>query len=235
MDNQPITPSNSGPFSSSPNGSNVVVTKSSPILMIFLIILGIGTILFGILTVVFSNKANTATATLEAQKSAAAAKARIEQQQADNVLYTKANESPFRTYEAPPEFGSFVISFPKNWSSSVSQDNSGTQVHLILNPDFLRRTNGQEQPMAVRVMLIQRSKEQQLSQFTGLLKSGKLKQANITVSGQPAFDITGAFNDRKTVRQVVVPIRDKVLVFTTENAKYAVEFGEIIAQAKIVP
>ena len=235
MDNQPITPSNSGPFSSSPMGASPGTGGKNPLILVFLIVLGLGTLIFGVLTVTFSSKAATATKTLETQKTAAAAKARDEQKKLDNENNAKANESPFRAYTAPPEYGSFVINFPKNWSGYVDQETSGTQIQLLLNPDFIHKTKGQDELMASRVLLIQRPEDQYLAQFSGLIKSGKLKQNAATVSGQPGVDLTGEFNDHKTVRLIVVPIRDKILVFTSENAKYAAEFAEILAQAKIIP
>jgi hypothetical protein len=231
MDIQPLTPGSTGPFSTTPSGGG----GRSPLLIALLVVLGLGTITFGVLTVNFSNKASTAQRTLEQQKAAAVANAQAEQKKLDDINFTKVNESPFRAYTAPEQFGSFVINFPKNWSSYAKQQNSGTQVSLALNPDFIRNTDGQDDVTAVRVMLIISTQDKYLNQYTANIKSGKVKKTNITVSGQPAFDITGQFNGRKTIREVVVPIRDKVLVFSNESPQYATEFNSVLSQAKIIP
>jgi hypothetical protein len=204
-------------------------------LIALLVILGLGTITFGILTVIFSNKAATVEKFANQEKAAAVAKARDNQKQLDNLDFTRINESPFRAYTAPVQFGSFVVSFPKNWSSSVREQPQGTQVSLALNPDFLRNTNGQDEITAVRVMLMLTSQAQYMEQFKSNLKSGTLKQVSTKVSGQTAFEFNGKFNGRKTIREVVVPIRDKVLVFSTESSKYTLEFNTILSQAKIIP
>jgi len=183
----------------------------------------------------FSNQASTAQKTLTQQKAVAAAAARDDQKKIDDINYTKVNESPFRAYTAPEEFGSFIVNFPKNWSSYAKEQSSGTQVSLALNPDFVRNTNGQDNTTAVRVMLITSTQEQYLNQYTATIKSGATKKTSITVSGQPAYDITGKFNGRKTIREVVVPIRDKVLVFSNESPQYASEFNSVLSQAKIIP
>ena len=203
--------------------------------MILLVLLGLGTITFGVLTVTFSSKASSIQKSLNQQTAAAAAKASDAQKKIDDDNFSKANESPFRAYTAPEKFGSFVINFPKDWSSWVDEEEQGTQVSLVLNPDFIRRTDGGDQAMAVRVMLMLRPQGQYLSQYNAVIKSGVMKEANIQVSGQPAFDLTGKFSGRKTVREVVVPVRDKVLVFSTESATYASEFNTILSQAKIIP
>ncbi len=230
MDNQPLTPASPTPFST-PSRS----ASGGPFLIILVIILGLGAVIFGALTITFYSKAATATNTLTAQKAAAAAQARADQQKADEIANTLASESPFRSYTAPTEFGAFEIKFPKNWSSTVDQEPNGTQVNLVLNPDFVRRISGTDELMGARITLQERPSDQFLNSFAGSFKNGKLKQTKITVSGLGATDITGSFPDKRTTREVVVAVRDKVLVFINENGKYATEFNEILAQAKIIP
>jgi hypothetical protein len=198
-------------------------------------VLGLGAVAFGITTITFYSKAQTATNTLEAQKAVAVTKAKADQKKVDDEANTVANESPFRSYVAPVEYGSFEIKFPKNWSGYVIQDKNGTQVNLTINPDFIRRTNSNDELAAARVQLIERTSDQFMTQYTNLVKRGTLKQSDITVSGQKGFDITGTFQDKRTTRMVVIPVRDKVLVFSNENSRYASEFNEILAQSKIIP
>jgi hypothetical protein len=224
-----ITPSSSSPFSSTPSGGR------SPLIAIMVIILAVGTIGFGAATVYFGGRASTAMSTLNAQKAIAADNARADQKSLDLVDNTKANESPYRSYVAPEQYGSFNIKFPKDWSSSVDEEANGTQVQLIINPDFIRKTNGSDNPVAIRVVLIERTKDNFLSQYTSPIRYGTIKQVLTKVSSQPAYDLTGKFGNTSTIRMVVVPIRDKVLVFSTEDVKYASQFNEALAQATIIP
>lgn len=238
--NQPVIPTNPTPFSTGGGGMGLPSFGKggggrSPLMAVLLGILGLGALTFAILTLVYYSQARTATTTLEEQKAAAVAVAKAEQKKLDDEANTAANESPYRSYVAPVEYGSFEIKFPKNWSSQVIQERNNTQVHLIVNPDFIRRTNGNDELMATRIMLLERTSDQYMSSFSGLVKRGTLKQANITVSGQKAFDLTGQFSDKKTTRQVIVPVRDKVLVFINENSRYAGQFNEILAQSKVIP
>jgi hypothetical protein len=241
--NQTLDPGSAGPFAhnSAPIGGPIGPMagggggKPAPIIFVLLLLLGLGTAGFGILTLTFATKASTATKTLEAQKAAAAAAAKDEQKKADDAAALHANESPFRAYTAPGPYGGFVISFPKTWSSYVDEEPQGTQVKLILNPEFIRRINGTDQKNATQVTFIEQTKEKYLSQFAGNLKKGAQKQSDTTVSGQAAYNLTGTFPDRRTVHMVVVPVRDKVLVFSNENSQYEAEFNQILSQAKINP
>lgn len=220
----------------SPFGSNRGGGGSNSSFMYILIgVLGLGAIVFAILTITFYNKASVATNTLEQQKADAVTKAKAEQQKADDEANTIANESPFRSYVAPVEYGSFEIKFPKNWSGWVDHEQVGTQVNLVLNPDFVRRINSNDELAAAKVMLKQNNLDQTMSAFTSLVKRGTLKQTEITVSGQKGVDLTGSFSDKRTTREVIIPVRDKTIIFINENNRYASEFNEILAQSKIIP
>lgn len=233
-------PSSSGPFASLP-GSSLPgaplggAPRKSHLVPILLILLGFGTFAFGALTVLYAGKASTASRNANARVEAAAKKAADDQKAADDAATAAANGSPFRAYSAPVTYGSFVIAFPKNWSSYVDEEVSGKQVELILNPDFIRKTKSQEEPQAARIIYQDGTQNNYPQQFAGQVKQGKMKQADIKVSGQSGLDFTGTFPDNKTVRMVIVPIRDKVLIFSTENPKYATEFGQILSQSKLVP
>lgn len=235
MNDQPVFPSNSsGPFASSSSSSGGLFGGGG-FNWILIGVLGLGAVVFAVLTLLFYNQATVATKTLNDQKGHAAKVAKDEQKKADDLANTQANESPYRSYQAPIAFGAFIINFPKNWSSSVDQEQGGTQVNLVLNPDFVGRTNGTDNLEAARVILQQQAGDNFMNQFQGSVKNGDLHQNTIQVSGLAAFDLTGKFGDRRTVREVVVPVRDKVIVFTTENTQYKNEFAQILAQAKINP
>ncbi len=237
MDNQPapVVPTNPSPLATDPTPYGAPGSKSNGILFVLIAVLGLGTVGFGLLAVTSYNAASVATKTLSTQKLEAANAAKDAQKKVDDQANTIASESPFRSYFAPVQFGSFEIKFPKNWSGYVDQEQSGTQVQLVLNPDFVRRTNGLDELAGARVSLVEKSSDTALSPFSSQIKRGTITESNITVSGLAAFDLTGQFQDKKTTREVIVPVRDKVMIFINENAKYATEFNAILAQSKIVP
>ena len=205
----------------------------NPLITILIVVLGLGSLAFGILAVVAFSKANTATTTLNAQRKAAADSARSDQKKIDQTAAELASESPFRSYVAPIEYGSFEIKFPKNWSGTVTENRSGTiQVTLVVHPDFVKTQNNIADLSAAKMTLNQRT----LAEYTKEYSANKdLKKTDTTVSGIPAIQFTGKFSDKRTKRLIAVPIRDKTLVFTSENPTYNSEFDLILAQSKINP
>lgn len=224
----PSMPSSQNPFSGGGGGSN-------QIMLALLGVLGLGAIGLGILCIVLFNQAQTATRTLETQKAAAATAAKAEQKKADDEANTIASQSPFRSYVAPVQYGSFEIKFPKNWSATVDHEPHSTQVSLILNPDFIRRTNGNDELVAAHITLEEKSSDSYVKTFADKVKRKILTQTEITVSGQKSFQFSGKFDNKKISRIVIVPVRDKVIVFANENDKYSHEFDQILAQATILP
>jgi ABC-type transporter MlaC component len=199
--------------------------------------LAFGLILFAVLAIYGFSQAHQAKATLQASETAAANAAQKAQKAADAKAQLTANESPYRSYTAPGDFGSFVIYFPKNWSGYAQTNTSSSiQVNLALNPDFITATNGVPlDPVAARVKLVQELTPVATAPYAGLLKLGKLTQTNITVSGIQGTEITGAFPDNITVATVFLPVRGQTMLISCENAQYLPEYNLMLTQAKINP
>jgi hypothetical protein len=211
----------------------VVPRRRTNLSLILIVVLGLGTIGFGIASISAYSKATTATKTLNTAKTTAATNAANAQKITDNMAEIQANESPFRTYTAPIAFGSFAINFPKNWMISVDlEDNALSQVIIDLQPDVIRRVNNTQDLYATEITLVRK----QITDYTqNLLINKKITEHDVTVAGIASMQFTGALPDNRSTTLVAVPVRDKTLVFSNENAVYAKEFQEILAQAKINP
>ncbi len=223
----PVTPT---PINFAPPPGN----KNKNLLLWALVaFLGLGAIIFAILTIYAFNQAHITQTAINQQVKSAVTTARDDQKKQDAQAAEIADESPFRSYIAPIAFGSFEIKFPKNWDGSVDEEQaSGTQVTLLMHPDFIRKSTGVDQLAAAKVQLIQKPLNAYIQQFQNVKD---MKRSDTTVSGINAVQFVGKFPDRRTIKAIVVPIRDKVLVFSTEDAAYDSEFNQILAQSKVLP
>jgi hypothetical protein len=199
--------------------------------------LGFGLILFAALSIYGFGLAHRATTSLDQQKALAAKTAAAAQKQSDAKDQLTANESPYRSYTAPGDFGSFVIYFPKNWSGySQTSTSNQIQVNLALNPNFVTATNGvPADPVATRVKLVSELQPVAMTQYNDLVKLGKLKTQEILVSNIKGTELTGTFSDKITVAMVFLPVRGQTMILSCENAQYLPEFNVILGQAKINP
>ena len=196
-------------------------------------VFGVAAIGFAIFGVAAYNDAGTAKATLTEQKKAAATAAADDQKKKDDQANEIANESPFRSYVAPIEYGSFEIKFPKNWSATVDQERSQlNQVTMVVHPDFVRIENSQPELSATKVMLQQRTLDEFLRTYNG---QKSVTRTDIVVDGIKGVQLGGKIPDKRINRIVVLPIRDKCLVFVLEDSQYAPQFDQILAQSNLVP
>jgi len=225
------TPPQQQPTTFTPNATS---GNRQVLLVGLIVVFALGAIGFGVAAIWAFGQANTAKSTLNQQKQAAADAAKAEQKAADEQAAIAAAESPFRSYKAPDEFGSFEIKFPKDWSASADEERSGsTQVALTLNPNFFHRANNVDDLVAAKVTLQQKTSDEFLKPYNN---AKGITHTTVTVSGIASVQLAGStFPDKRTSRMVVVPVRDKVIVFTNEASKYSHEFDQILAQSKIVP
>jgi hypothetical protein len=213
-------------FSAEPSGS-----KTLPLIIISVVV-GVVAVILAIVMVLALSQASKDRSTVNEQKAAAAAAARTDQKKIDDAAAKAAAESPYRTYTAPSEFGSFVIKFPKNWESYVNYSQSSQDnLDLMLHPNLITANNNDPQLLACRITMRQGTLDNYLQQFHN---NPTVKQSDITVSGIKGKELTG-IQDKRSIRTIALPVRDKTLLFTNEDNNFTSEFSTILAQSRIIP
>lgn len=210
------------------------------LLLIVTIVLVIFVLIFVGLFVNSYLKEQRATKELNTQKAAAyrlGQQAGAKTQKAtDEAAAKAAAQNPYRSYVAPTAYGEFTIKFPKVWSSSVAENlSSTTQVDLIATPDFIKIQPDNKVNYALRVSLIDSTYASVRQAYDQRVKSKKLKALGVKVSGLDGTRYEGEFKEGKSGIVVLIPVRDKTIVFTTENTKYQAEFEATLAQSTIKP
>lgn len=215
-------------------------TGNSKLMLIVSIILGVFVLIFAGLFINSYMTAQNATKDLNAKKAAAyklgqEAGAKT-QKETDAAAAKAAAQNPYRSYVAPPAFGEFTIKFAKSWSSSVAENQSTTnQVDLIANPEFIKILPNNTVNYGLRVYLVNSTYATVKTSYDQQVKSKKAKASTATVSGIDGTRYEGQYNSTKSGIAVLIPVRDKTMVFTTENTKYQPEFEATLAQSTIKP
>ena len=158
------------------------------------------------------------------------------QKESDEAAAKAAAQNPYRSYVAPTAFGEFTIKFPKGWSSSVSENlTNSSQVDLIATPDFIKILPNNTVNYALRVALVNNTYSSVKGSYDQQVKNKKAKATSVKVSGLDGTRYEGQYNQTKTGIAVLVPVRDKTMVFITENTKYQPEFEATLTQSTIKP
>jgi hypothetical protein len=207
------------------------------LLLLLAIFFGIGTVLFGALAVVAFNQRNQSQATIDNQITRAVTKAKADQKKASDEQHAKENQLPYRTYTAAQADGAFQLQIPKNWSLYAERANVGqTQLTLIANLDAVTVNKGGNNTQPFKLQLLRQTALDVVKKYQQDIKTKKIAAKTVKVSGIDATQLEGVLDtERHDGVMIIVPVRDKALVFVTESRSYVKEFSEIVGTAKINP
>lgn len=195
-------------------------------------------VLFGVLAVVAYRDNTTTQANLKVTTAKAAAVAAANQKAADTVANQKANELPYYTYAADSVNGGFQLQFPKGWSSYAQSGDAGVTLNVLAQPGTVVANNrtGSINSYPFRVQLTDKATLAVNKDYAELIKKKKVTQKPYAVSGIQGNWYEGAIDDKRHVGVIVViPLRDKTMIFETDSKTYLSEFQQILSTAKITP
>lgn len=168
----------------------------------------------------------------------------IAQQQtatAKDKEFTEKEKSPLKQYRGPASFGTVTIQYPKTWSAFVTEATTpgGTPVDGYFHPNFVPglQTNTD---YALRVRVVSRQYADELKQFEGKAKTGKVTISPYRSPKLPEGIIGSRIDGEVNVGQqdslVLFPLRDKTIEISTESAQFRGDFDSIIlANLTFVP
>lgn len=213
--------------------------KRISIHLILTIFLAIGMVVFGVLAVLAYRDNEYVRGNLNSLVKEESQRAREQQKQQDAEANRKANDQPFKTFTAEAVDGGFQLQIPKTWSIYYGRSSSGqTQVDFAANPDVVTMNLGRDarNTQAFRLQLRREAQSAVIKDYEALLKQKKLTSKGVKVSGLDATQFEGTIDSQRHEGAViVVAVRDKTIVLSTEDKRYLNEFNAIVAAAKINP
>ncbi len=148
-------------------------------------------------------------------------------------------KNPLKKYAGPATFGSLDVNYPKTWSAFVTDDDKASfPIDGYFHPNFVPGLQSGI-AYALRVRVTSQSYAQELKQFDGKAKTGKVKISSYApknVSGVNGSRIEGEINNGQKDYMIMVPLRDKTLKIWTESPSFLNDFDKIILEnLKFVP
>ncbi len=196
-------------------------------------------VLFGILAVMAYRENTNVKNNLSQLNANAAAQAAAGQKKQDELANYKANQEPFRTYSASAVNGGFQLQIPKNWSLYAGNNTSSiNQLDLIADPDVIVVNSGTAalNTHAFHLQLQRQNGATVNRLYQEKLKKKVLTSTGVTISGIPGTRYEGMIDDQRHNGVIIVlPVRDKTMVITTDVRDHLEAFDKILSTAKIVP
>lgn len=167
----------------------------------------------------------------------AVAKAEKDTTEKNNKKFAEELKNPLKTYTGPASYGSISIQYPKTWSGYVSTGNtSGAVLEGYFNPDVVPTvtpvSSGQPRaPIALKVQVLSQTYDQVVNTQKSFVDSGKLAAVPYALpkmANQVGTKFVGAISPEVNGTQIVLPLRDKTLVITTESDQFLADIEKHI-------
>jgi hypothetical protein len=194
-----------------------------------LIILLIAAISFGAWA--YSGR-STSTSNVASKVAVAVAAAKQQQQSVDSAQYAQEAQLPLRAFDGPEQYGSLIVSFPKDWSAYV--DSTGQGAALLdgyFAPGTVPAIEGTTSVFALRVQVQNQPYSQTVANFASDETAGQFTAAAYALPKVPqavGLEITGTLADGNTGTMVILPLRSYTLEIWTEGTQYLSDFNNII-------
>lgn len=172
------------------------------------------------------------------QKAAAAVEvAKKKTTEENNVRFAEELKNPLKTYIGPASYGAVNIQYPKTWSAYVSANAGGEAVlDGYFHPDIVpalteSQGDGARPAIALRVQILNSSYDQVVESRAQGSEEGAIVAVPYALPKMPnqiGTKFTGKLSEELNGTEIVIPLRDKTLVITTDTEQYLPDFNTYI-------
>ena len=161
------------------------------------------------------------------QKSAVAAKkAAVVEAAKKDADFAEAIKSPVKSFVGPVTYGSLKFDFPKTWNQYVMNPTGAIPINLYFNPDLIPDlASGTE--YSLRVQIVNVPYLSSLRAYDRQVKDGTVNISAYKVAKVPSVlgSIVNGYITKTTFGTLVLlPLRDKTIVFWTEDQNFKADF-----------
>ncbi len=243
MDNQPFQPYQQPgqplvqqPFSQSVQPGQPLQSVNSAqkgnkslILIIIAVVSAIAAATFIGLFIWMFAKWDNAKKDVDAQVMEAVASAVNENTEELENQFAEREQSPYRTFAGPVDYGELSFEFPKTWSVYEAADaTSGGNYEAYLNPDKVYKVSSST-INALRVTIVNKSFDSYITTYDSALKNGKIQLSVRPINGENANVYSGELPGSSFVGiAAVFKIRDKTAVLQTDAMVFSDDFQKIL-------
>lgn len=238
----PTNPLEAGPGLPDPSGMNLGSSpsgkkKKNPMMFILIGAVVLFLIIIVGVIIVTSNNASKQEAEEKSQYQAGYDAGKKDQKDTSDQEFIDATSKDYKVFKGSSEFGNFEIPIPKTWSLGFTPKASEGTITGVADPDFLDLT------IKTHVFSFDQKKadyDKVIADFdeTAKKSGGAIAASDVTVSGIAGRRYKGTIDAKTNAKAetVVIPLREKVIVFRTDDPdKYSTAFNNILNSTKLNP
>lgn len=199
--------------------------------IIAFVLLTLAVVLFAGLSIWSYNKFTSQRDSTESQINAAVEQAESSLEEKLQDEFTEEQKDPFRSYKAPADLNAIEIGYPKSWSGFVEEVQSGSQeLSFIAHPSEVF-ADSKDTLYAFQLRLVDSPYEEVLNSYDKTVERGELVAKPYTlpsVQGSVGIQLTGAIETGVEGTVILIKVRDKTIVATSETPVFIPDFEEIM-------
>ena len=200
--------------------------------LIAIILVSLAAVLLAGLSVYLFLQYNEQKTNVDGKTAVADATARREQQEIDDINFTKKEKEPNRQFVGPDDYGRLTFSYPKTWSVYVAKDIAqSTTYEAYLNPVVVPPVTAKQQ-FATRVLIEDKNFDAVIASYDGKVKKGDLKSSPTSTNGVNGTRFDGSFDENRRGAVVIYKLRDKTISVFTDADTFKPDFEELIKTIK---
>lgn len=164
----------------------------------------------------------------------AVTKAEKDTTEKNNKKFAEELKNPLTNYTGPSSYGSISVDYPKTWSAYVKEAASGTSVFdAYFHPEFVPDiTATKEKPaVALHIQVVGQGYDKVVASRESDVKNGKLSAEPFALEQNPEDVGTifrGQLDSDLQGTQIILPLRDKTIIITTETDDYLEDIEKYI-------
>jgi hypothetical protein len=152
----------------------------------------------------------------------------------NNKKFAEEYKNPLKVYTGPASLGTIHLEFPKTWSGYVDvSERKSTPLEALFHPEVVNAPKQGDARQAVALKIEVR--EQQYDKILKLRESdvekGVTKATPYALPKMPeevGIKFTGELDEKFNGVEIVIPLRDKTIVITSESDLYLKDLNKYI-------
>lgn len=152
----------------------------------------------------------------------------------NNKQFAEELKNPFKTYTGPEPYGSIKLTYPKTWSGYINTgSDSQAAVDMYFHPDVVPAVSKGTgaSAVALHIQVVNQAYDQVVGTRKGFVDTGEVAATPYTLPkmpNEPGIKFTGKLSDQINGTEIVLPLRDKTIIITTQADTYLDDFNNII-------
>lgn len=159
--------------------------------------------------------------------------AKGEQKDEDALQFAEEAKNPLKPFTGPSSYGSINLLYPKTWSGYIDAANDGSTPFMALfHPGTVAALSSDGGPaVALKVEVLEEAYSVVVKEREQKLESGDLTASAYAFPKRPdevGIRFVGKITDEFVGTEILIPLRDKTIVVTTQTDQFLNDFNTYI-------